>query len=60
MTDDATLEEFLEAESDERTDTERPVPTCAWGEYTCSRCAERVERVWRDDGSVVCRSCKRW
>lgn len=34
--------------------------TYAWGEYTCSRCETATERVWREEGAVVCPECKSW
>ncbi|MFC7214281.1 hypothetical protein ACFQO4_09345 [Saliphagus sp. GCM10025334] len=34
--------------------------TYAWGTYTCNRCDSGVDRVWRDDGGLVCPSCKEW
>jgi hypothetical protein len=34
--------------------------TYAWGSYTCQRCEEAVERVWRDEGALVCPACKSW
>ncbi len=34
--------------------------TYAWGEYTCNRCGESTDRVWRGDGSLVCPECKDW
>ena len=34
--------------------------TYAWGEYTCSRCEGETERVWREDGALVCPDCKSW
>lgn len=26
----------------------------------CARCGDEVLRRWRDDGALVCESCKRW
>ena len=34
--------------------------TYAWGTYTCSQCDAAVDRVWRDDGGLVCPDCKSW
>ncbi|WP_265109125.1 DUF7573 domain-containing protein [Halosolutus halophilus] len=34
--------------------------TYAWGEYTCTRCDRTTDRIWRDDGAVVCPDCKNW
>ncbi|MDG5760778.1 hypothetical protein QA600_15680 [Natronococcus sp. A-GB1] len=34
--------------------------TYAWGSYTCQRCETTVERVWRDEGTLVCPGCKSW
>ncbi|WP_394738855.1 DUF7573 domain-containing protein [Natronococcus roseus] len=34
--------------------------TYAWGSYTCQRCETTVERVWREDGALVCPDCKSW
>ncbi|RQH01484.1 hypothetical protein EA472_07155 [Natrarchaeobius oligotrophus] len=39
---------------------EAPRTTYAWGEYTCGRCGDACERVWRDDGAYVCADCKAW
>ena len=42
-------------------DHDRETPsTYAWGAYTCTRCGESTDRVWRDDGAFVCPSCKTW
>ncbi|RQG93281.1 hypothetical protein EA462_00700 [Natrarchaeobius halalkaliphilus] len=69
MTDDATLSDFATGRSDEDTDERRDadgtdgvssLSTYAWGEYVCSRCDGAAERVWRDDGAVVCPDCKDW
>lgn len=34
--------------------------TYGWGEYTCHRCASDTDRVWREDGVLVCPDCKNW
>lgn len=34
--------------------------TYAWGVYSCSRCGRETERVWREDGAIVCPDCKPW
>ncbi|WP_293031905.1 hypothetical protein [Natronococcus sp.] len=34
--------------------------TYAWGTYTCQRCERAVERVWREEGALVCPACKSW
>ena len=97
VTDDATLSDFLEAEtetddtdadadadadagagSDEDPDsidgdgnaegepiddtesTDAGLSTYAWGEYACDRCGADTERVWREDGTLVCPDCKSW
>ncbi|MFA9417328.1 hypothetical protein [Natrinema sp. HArc-T2] len=75
MTDDATLSEFTatdESASGSSTDDDgsssetAPVPkttiqpTYAWGTYTCNRCEQSTDRVWRGDGEFVCPDCKTW
>ncbi|MDQ2051174.1 hypothetical protein RBH26_11850 [Natronolimnohabitans sp. A-GB9] len=66
MTDDATLSEFVgetgETDGDDADATaiDSGLSTYAWGAYTCSRCDSDVERVWREDGSLVCPDCKSW
>lgn len=34
--------------------------TYAWGTYTCSRCGDETNRVWRSDADLVCPECKEW
>ena len=34
--------------------------TYAWGEYACDRCGADTERVWREEGTLVCPDCKSW
>ncbi|ELZ21027.1 hypothetical protein C477_05997 [Haloterrigena salina JCM 13891] len=34
--------------------------TYGWGEYTCRRCGSDTDRVWREDGDLVCPDCKNW
>ena len=34
--------------------------TYGWGEYTCSRCGDETQRVWHDEGALVCPTCKPW
>ena len=75
MTDDATLSEFTsidDAAADSSTDAGAPASetdpatetatqsTYAWGEYTCAQCEQATDRVWRDDGDLVCPNCKAW
>jgi len=37
-------------------------PTFAWvpDGVACARCGEAAARRWRDDGDLVCPSCKTW
>ncbi|QLG49535.1 DUF7573 domain-containing protein [Natrinema halophilum] len=34
--------------------------TYASGEYSCWNCKRTTDRVWRDDGELVCPDCKEW
>ncbi|USZ73385.1 hypothetical protein NGM15_10300 [Natronosalvus halobius] len=54
-TDDAD-----ESDPSSSSDTDAGRSTYAWGTYTCDRCDSSVDRVWRDDGVLVCPSCKEW
>lgn len=71
MSDDATLSAFAEStdadggetgetEPDRARDAGTDLSTYAWGSYACRRCGNEVERVWRDDGDLVCSDCKSW
>ncbi|ELZ23218.1 DUF7573 domain-containing protein [Natrinema limicola] len=69
MTDDATLSDFAtaddESSADASTDTAGSTggasrSTYAWGEYICTQCKQSTDRVWRDDGDLVCPDCKSW
>ncbi|WP_049922087.1 DUF7573 domain-containing protein [Halopiger djelfimassiliensis] len=72
MTDDATLSDFGADDRDPEADgtetdgasggdeTATALSTYAWGDYTCRRCENPTERVWRDDGDLVCPACKSW
>ncbi|MFU8869408.1 hypothetical protein [Natronococcus sp.] len=40
--------------------TRTALSTYAWGSYTCKRCEATVERVWREEGALVCPDCKSW
>lgn len=71
--DDATLSDFADRTSDDadaapddspgslESDADAtPLSTYAWGDYECDRCGEGSDRVWRDDGRLVCPDCKEW
>lgn len=51
-----------EGDPDEDTAVEPAVSTLDWrpGRAPCAACGESVERRWRDDGELVCSSCKTW
>lgn len=50
----------IDAESDPT--AAGPETTYAWvpDGAACAACGERVERRYRDDGQLVCPSCKEW
>ncbi|MCU4927024.1 hypothetical protein OB905_13725 [Halobacteria archaeon AArc-dxtr1] len=41
-------------------DVKEPSPTYAWGEYACTACGERTERVWYRDSEPHCPACTDW
>lgn len=53
-------ETTAEPSDDASTVAETTLSTYAWGDYTCSRCEHTTDRVWRDDGVLVCPGCKTW
>ena len=55
------------ADEDRREAAARPsspgdtgLSTYAWGRYACDRCDTETDRVWREDGALVCPECKSW
>jgi hypothetical protein len=54
-----------ETESDPPDGDAPPAPTAATFAWVpdgvaCARCGEAAARRWRDDGDLVCSSCKAW
>ncbi|WP_339105597.1 hypothetical protein [Haloterrigena salinisoli] len=58
--DHGAVENDPAADTDEGTSGDAGLSTYGWGEYTCHRCADETERVWREDGDLVCPDCKSW
>ncbi|ADB62437.1 hypothetical protein Htur_3575 [Haloterrigena turkmenica DSM 5511] len=58
--DDSTVEDGLAADIDEELSGDAGLSTYGWGEYTCHRCGDETDRVWREDGDLVCPDCKSW
>ncbi|WP_418285766.1 DUF7573 domain-containing protein [Halorubrum sp. DTA46] len=61
-TDDDSPTDALATGGSETDGVEPAVSTATWttGGADCDRCGDRVERLWRDDGAVVCIDCKDW
>lgn len=72
MSQDASLNDFIvDEESDALGGGDRPeneaateagLSTFAWSPdgAPCATCEDQVECRWRDDGHLVCESCKEW
>ena len=47
--------------NDDDADVNSATPTAAWStEDTCDRCGEPTQRLWYEDGALVCAGCKSW
>lgn len=54
-----------ETATDETPDTAEPGPAAVTAQWTpagaaCDRCGAETRRLWTEDDSAVCRSCKEW
>ena len=58
--DDSAVEGDTADDAGEGPTGDTGLSTYGWGEYTCHRCASENDRVWREDGELVCPDCKSW